>query len=611
MPTVDYPDALSFAGAARRLPIYLGSLLISGVLAACAGWAAVVLASTPWEEARQLDTIFPFYAWRTRPYSATDYHAACLGLATCAAALAGVGFAPLLWAARCRAAVATGAREISHALAGMAAGLRALSRPQRGLALAVLASLTALRLYFSLANPEYDDAVSYEVFVSKGLLATSAFYPIPNNHVFSNTISLLFYQLHPGFWWSMRLPVLLISTGASVGWFAGLLRRAGFRVALLAVGLFSVLQLSLYHAGVGRGYWLLIGLAGIVFFSTLELRRPDGRQLAAWAGLLVAGVLGCYTVPPFVYVLASAYSWLGLQALRQRQWPRMGALLAFGLATLAGAGLLYTPLLLVSGWAALTGNGYVATLPVGEFWHGLPGYIWHTEGFLAGQRTLGAGITLAGLLLAGRLFWLNQAGRLPAAVATALRTLGYPALWFMLFPYAVVVVQRVYPPERVMLYKAQFFFVLLALGLDWLLQQSPGPRQLRVRQLLLGAGVALFTAYGTYAVVRVNPAARGTNAAYHDGLHWLAAQAPGPVLLPEPTQNLFFRFYAHTQARQHPWQLDYAQQPGRAYRYVVAFPNRRGYFQPEFPFPPAYHNSSVDIYAVPAGYTFQSAAWLH
>ena len=584
--------------------------LISLILLACAGYSALVLGSASWAEARHLDAIFPFYKWHVRLFTATAYGNVRHGLGLAAGLLA-VGGAAQLASARTRSQLALLRTEAGQAGRALARGLRALSRRQRWQAGGALAGLTALRLYFSLANPEYDDAVSYEVFVSKGLLATSAFYPIPNNHVFSNTISLLFYQLSPGFWWSMRLPVLLLSTGASVGWFAGLLRRAGFRVALLAVGLFGMLQLSLYHAGVGRGYWLLIGLAGIVFFSTLELSRPGGRPRAAWAGLLMAGVLGCYTVPPFVYVLASAYSWLGLQAACGRQWTRMGVLLAFGLATLAGAALLYAPLLLVSGLDALTGNGYVAQLPLGRFWHELPAYAWHTEGFLAGQRTLGGFLTLGGLLLAGRLFWLARCGRLPAATAGPLRELGRPALWFMLLPYAVIGVQRVFPPERVMLYKAQSFFVLLALGLDWLLRQPATPGQLRWRRRALGAGVVLFIAYGTYAVVRVNPAARGTNAAYHDGLHWLATQPPGPVLLPEPTQNLFFRFYAHTQVRERPWQLDYAQRPRRAYAYVVAFPNRRGYFQPQFPFPPAYHNSSVDIYAVPAGYAFQSANWLH
>lgn len=50
-----------------------------------------------------------------------------------------------------------------------------------------------------------------------------------------------------------------------------------------------------------RGYWLLFSLTGIVFFCTIELSRPGGRMLAAWTGLLVAGVLCvsyCDLLPP-------------------------------------------------------------------------------------------------------------------------------------------------------------------------------------------------------------------------------------------------------------------------------------------------------------------------
>ena len=170
-----------------------------GLLAACAGWAALVLASTTWPEARQLDTIFPFYRWRTRFYSASEYEATRMGLIIVALTLTAITLALVRGLSTGRTGVATRAREIRRALGSLADGLRGLTIPQRWLAAGGLTGLTAVRLYFSLTNPEYDDAVSYEVFVSKGLLATSAFYPIPNNHVFSNTLSLLFYQVNPGF----------------------------------------------------------------------------------------------------------------------------------------------------------------------------------------------------------------------------------------------------------------------------------------------------------------------------------------------------------------------------------------------------------------------------
>ena len=593
------------------MPLSWRFLVLLGVFVLAAGvaWAAAVLHSATWTEARQLDDIFPFYTWRIRPFSAADYAQLRGGLAWAAVALYGAGAALLATAAGRAEAVALG-REVRGAAASLRAAYQGLTPTQRRHAAWGLAALTALRLYFSLTNPEYDDAVSYEVFVSKGLLATSSYYPIPNNHVFSNTISWLFYQVSPGFWWSMRLPVLLLCTLATIGWLAGLTRWVGFRVAAVAVGLFSGLQLSLYHAGVGRGYWLLIGLAGMCFFAMLELLRPGGRHRAAWAAMAIAGALGCYTVPTFAYVLVSAFSWLGVAWLRRHHWAGLGRAVAVGAVVVGTAVALYAPLLLVSGIEKFTGNGFVAPLPPQAFWQGLPGYVWHTEGFLAGQRTLGALLTLSVLALVAGLFWLKRQGHLPRVHCQRLQRVGQPALWFMALPYVVLPAQRVFPPERVMLYKSVFFFLLLGLVLDWALTRWPVQGARRLRLALLVAGL-LFLSYETYSVVRVNPTARSTNGTYRAGVDWLAAHPAGPVLIPEPTHNLFFRFYAHPQQRQRRWQFDYVQRPASRYAYVVAFPNKRGYFQPEFPFPPAYRNAEVEIYAVPAGFAFNSAGWLH
>ena len=92
---------------------------------------------------------------------------------------------------------------------------------------------------------------------------------------------------------------------------------------------------------------------------------------------------------------------------------------------------------------------------------------------------------------------------------------------------------------------------------------------------------------------------RRTVAAYHAGYEWLRQQPAGPVLAPEPLHNLYFRFYAHAELRT-PWQFDHQANPARRYAYVVAFPNHRGAFQPAFAFPPAYRNTEVEIFALPA-----------
>ncbi|MBF9238927.1 hypothetical protein I2I05_16100 [Hymenobacter sp. BT683] len=589
-----------------RVTAHFVWLLGIGLLALCMAYSALVLHSATWEEVRALDLIFPFYGQPIRLFSPSEYATFRDAMTLAALGMGGL-LGGLCFFQVFRAEVRALCVEIASGIRALLSSFSILTKPQKRLIWGAFALLTVLRLYFSLYNPEYDDAVSYEVFVSKGFLATNAYYPIPNNHIFSNSISLLFYQLSPGFWWTMRLPVLLISTGTTIFLFLGVLRLTSFRVAGIATGLFSCLQLSLYHAGVGRGYWLMILLAGVVFFSTLILVEGQGRQRAAVTVLVLAGVVGCYTVPPFVYVLASAFSWLGVTALRRRDWSPLVPIAAAGILILAGVAVLYSPLIFVSGLNKLVGNGYVASLPPAKFWAGLPAYVWFNEGFMAGQRTLGAFITVPTLGAVAWLFFAARHGQLPLVLTQRLWRVGVPALWFAGLPYAVILVQRVFPPERVLLYKAFFSLILLALVVDWICWRWPSRRL----QWSISVCAGLFITYQTYSVIRVNPAARGSNAAYHDGLHWLATQAPGPVLIPEPTHNLFFRFYAHSEMRQRTWHIDNDQKDTTRYAYVVAFPKKRGFFQPEFSFPPAYQNREVEIYRVPKEYPLQTKPWRH
>ena len=572
---------------------FLGGLL-GLLLAGCGGYAALVLSTASWPEAAALRTIY--FDWNPRPYTAAEL----VHLRVILALLAAAGLGLLAVLAR-PAAVRVLGREVAAAGRGLRGSWRGLRPVQRRHAALGLLALTALRLFYSLHTEPYDDAISFEVFVRGRLLAVAACYPFPNNHILSNTLAWGFYQFYPGFWWSMRLPVLLLSTLGSALWLLGLLRWARWPVVGLAVGVFGVSQLSLYHASSGRGYWLLLNLAALAFMAVLVLARtpaPAGpvaarHDRAAWLALVLAGVLGLYTVPTFAYFLASAYGWLALRQLgRARSTARraLGTLLGAGGLTLLGAGLLYTPLLLVSGPALLFSNTYLLPLPVRAFWAQLPAYWWTTEGFLAGQRLVGAGGTVAVL---GGYAWLwrrARAGGLPAGLGPPVRGLGLVALWFVLLPYAVIAVQRVQAPERTLFYKAQLLFVLAGLVWDWLRRQLP-PK-------VAGWGLALLAGFylaGELAQLERNNDLRLRGwAPARLGAAWLATQPPGPLLVPDPAHRMLLGFYVHARPLPGPWRLDATARPGVRYRYRVVRPGPL----PETP-PPAFRAGDLLIFVLP------------
>jgi hypothetical protein len=595
--------------ALPRLPFF--AMLGCAALTISAGYAAVVLHSTTWDETQQLNSIFPFYHWKIRVFTSAELQLAkhCL---TLVAVVCGIGWIVLAKVQDTAAERATQVAE-SSLEATLQPTLATLTPTQRRAAVAALAALTGIRLLLSLPTviPLYDDAASYSLFASKGLLAASAYYPLPNNHVLSNTLSWLFFQLNPGFWWTMRLPVVLTATVGTGLLFMGLLReKMSFRPALLATGLFSLSQLSLYHAVVGRGYWLLTTLAGLVFFSCLSLNRRHEQTRRGWWGLVLGGILGAYTVPTFALVLGSAFSWLGLGYLCRRDTGGLVRLVLAGAIIVGGTLLLYAPLLFISGPAKLFNNGFVSPLPLREFLASFPHYIWQTEGAMAGQVAYGGLLVLAGLAAAVGLLWHARRQRVPMPHAAGWWQLGLPALWFLAVPYAMLMAQRVLAPGRTMFYKAFFFFILLALVIEWLLQNPRGWFQRLIRPLMLVTALG-WSAYQLVSLRRDGRVPLEHNVAYHEAFAWLVRQQPGLVLAPEPTHYIYFDLYFSSEQPAWPWRADTEPRPNAPYAYVIAFPNLRGYFQPRFNYRPAFHNQEVDIYRIttPVDSTSTPAYW--
>lgn len=551
----------------RRTEFFLPGPLTAWLLAGCAGYAATVLYTADARTLLALASSYPQH-WASTP---AQVGALRLLLAGVALALTGAGCA----------LARRGEAGISLQLAGrgLLRGWRCLAPRQQQIALAAFGALTALRLVVSRGLATFDDRASYEFFVRKSLLTVSACYPAPNNHVFSNTLSWLFYQVYPGYWWSMRVPVLLLSTVGTAGWFLGLLRRSNFRVAALATTLFSMLELSLFYAAEGRGYALLLVLSGLGFFCVLSLTSPVAAPVAlgqAWAGLAVAGVLGLYTVPTFAYFLVAAYGWLGVCWLGPGQRQRLVGLGWLAATTLLGVGLLYTPLLLVSGPGALFKNAYVKPLPVPAFLQQLPAYVWRVEGALLGEShngvlaslhlgSLAAVAVLAGI---GALLAAARRGRLSAPQAAVLMQLGQPALWFAVMPYALLLTQRVLAPDRALWFKAAFMFLLVGLLADWLLQRlGPNARLLR-SGLLLGAG--LWAGAQLIQLHRSNELRLSYLRPPHAAARWLLHQPPGPILAAGPAFTVAaVQFFIHLEDPASSLAIDAVARPGIRYRYFI------------------------------------------
>jgi hypothetical protein len=554
-------------------------LLAVWLLAGCAGYAAGVLYSADAHEVLALASSFSSDGLASRS-TQTEFEKLRLALGAVAGmlGLVGAGWVHYL-RRRGRVDYSRWRSEGQQAWCRLVNVWHVLPPRQRRGALAVFAVLTVLRIIVSRLLVTVDDSASYEFFVRKSLLTVSAYYPAPNNHVFSNTLSWLFYRACPAYWWSMRVPVLLASTVGTAFWFLGLLRRSNFQVAALALTLFSLLELSLFLAAEGRGYALLLGLSALGFFSALSLIDTEESAptlVRAWASLAIAGIVGLYTVPTFAYFLVAAYSWLGFCWLRAGCRYHLISLSLLGAATISGATLLYAPLLLVSGPAALFQNVYVKPLAVGAFFQRLPAYWWELEGGLLGEShngvlaTLHLGSLAAVAALIGFLALVSAArnGRLPAHEAAYILRLGVPAFWFWLLPYTLLVMQRVHPPARTLVFKAVFMFLLISIESDWILHRF----ELKIRHLrtALLLGVGLWAGVQLAQLYRSNELRLSYLRTPHLAAQWLLNQPPGPVLAPgSPWYLSALRFYIHFEKPNATLAIDDVPRQGIRYRYLI------------------------------------------
>lgn len=566
----------------RFKEFYAVGLLAVWLLACCAAYAASILYTADGREAISLaGTLAQHGQIFSRTPSA--FEKLRQGLGSTAVVLAGLGIVLALHLRR------RGQFDYRYYRVGwqqawheLAQAWSSLSQKQQRLALALFAALTVLRTSVSWKLATFDDIASYEFFIRKSLLTVSSYYPAPNNHLFSNTISWLLYQAYPGYWWSMRMPVLLLSTAGTVGWFLSLLRRSNFQVAILATTLFSFLELSLFYAAEGRGYALLVDFSCLGFFcalcltdSLLDATTP--KTAGAWAGLALAGVVGLYTVPTFAYFLVAAYSWIGFRWLRKSYYPRLISLGLLSAATLAGTALLYAPLLFVSGPASLFNNVYVKPLGTAVFFRQLPAYLGETEGAFMGEShngvlaslhvgSLGAGAVLLGFLaLAGA----ARSGRLPAHKAIPILGIGVPALWFALVPYTLMLVQCVQAPNRTLLFKAAFTFLLVGLEADWLFYRCE--RKVYHLRTVFLLGIGLWVGAQLLQLYKSNELRLSYLRAPHAAAQWLLRQPSGSICSVgcSPWTLAAIRFYIHFENPTSPLEIDDTRQPGVRYRYLI------------------------------------------
>jgi hypothetical protein len=312
----------------------------------------------------------------------------------------------------------------------------------------ILISGLILRLGSLFEPVTYDEAYTYVGFASRSLWPIVSDYSLPNNHIFHSLLVHLSTQIVGNHPWAIRLPALL--AGLGVIWMVYILGKELYsrETGLAAAALAAYFPELIHFSTDARGYSLIGLFTLLIFWLGLRLtRQPTTRD---WILLALCTALGFWTIPLMLYPAGGLYLWLFLELslreittviaserlLRTKQSPAApgdsfarqvstgstnGSLTMTCQWLLSGLGagiltvLLYTPVLLVSGWRKLLANGFVQPVNAKEY------FDWIllsqiTETLKTWTREVPLALTLIlalGFFLSLALHWRIQATRWP------------------------------------------------------------------------------------------------------------------------------------------------------------------------------------------------------
>lgn len=321
----------------------------------------------------------------------------------------------------------------------------------------------------------YDEIYSWLFFVRKGLFTTLSYYPGPNNHIFSNLLSVFLHKTGLPPVYTMRLPSL--PAGLITCLLAGFYfrKKQGWPFAFCAMILVAFHPAIMFYSIQGRGYtlqifWFLLNL--------ISAERIFKKQDPVYNSVLygIAGVLGMWTLPTHVYALFSIFitgsgiSLSGKSYAFFKKWLLVHILIALG------GFLVYLPVFIVTGPEKIMASGWFRTLPLQSWFSHAYAYFQTVLAQLWGFAvTLPVSLILL-LIIPALLKWKHKLNSyslrlyvllfIPFALLPFQGILPFPRIWtYLCIPLIFLILYGVY-----MLYTRKIYgqILLFCIALGWL-----------------------------------------------------------------------------------------------------------------------------------------------
>ena len=314
----------------------------------------------------------------------------------------------------------------------------------------ILITAVLLRLAFLDVPMRYDEATTYDNYVSKPVWVALANYSTPNNHLFHTFLAKLSVTALGNDPWVVRLPALVAGIALIPATFALALVLHGRVAAIVAAGLVAVSSTFVEYSTNARGYTIVALVTVLMLIAAV--RALEGGSTGSWATIAVLGAVGLHTVPTMIYPIAGVYAWLLLaQAAREGPFRPLFLRAVWSAGTLAVlTGLLYAPVVVASGIRSVTSNEFVERRSWGSFLDELPAHAGNTLETWYRDLPTAVGVVL-GICLVASLLLTPRLSRIPVppfavmvgvalVTLTAQRVVPFTRTWLFLLPLAFVAI---------------------------------------------------------------------------------------------------------------------------------------------------------------------------
>jgi hypothetical protein len=321
-----------------------------------------------------------------------------------------------------------------------------------------------LRLVFLGQPIRYDEAFTYNIFAAHGVREILTNYGQPNNHIFHTLMVYIATSLFGNQPWIIRLPAFI--SGILVVPITYVAARIYYdkESALLSAALVATSSSLIEYSTNARGYEFICLFTLLMLVLARYIK--DENNLAAWLFFSITAVLGFFTIPVMLYPYGGLMSWLFISWLVRDTYiiertKFLKNMILSALAVGVFTGLLYLPVIVVSGLDKLVSNQFVRP----ENWsQGVSTFLvlssamwghWNTD-----MPLLGSLILLLGFIISLVYYKKLSSDKIPLAVVLILWCIGL-----------MLLTHRVPPWTRVFLFLLPLYLIWSSVGLVYLISR--------------------------------------------------------------------------------------------------------------------------------------------